>query len=57
MIYIMLLFFILLVAPRFFDMVESIQVEYGLNTTLSCNVMGNPTPDFLWIHKKTGKVL
>lgn len=35
---------------------KSIEADNGASITITCDVVGNPAPDILWIHEPNDKV-
>lgn len=42
--------------PVFRTRPKSVEADNGGSTTLTCDVVGNPSPDILWIHEPNDKV-
>lgn len=42
--------------PVFRARPKSIEADNGASITLTCDVVGNPSPDILWIHEPNDKV-
>lgn len=43
--------------PRFRIKPYSVQADLGSAVTLMCDVDGNPTPNIVWIHEDSGRVI
>lgn len=51
------LFFFLSDGPQFRHSPVSVETHYGTTEVLQCAVDGNPTPEILWIHEESDRIV
>ena len=49
--------FVLIDGPQFRHPPSSVETHYGSTEILQCDVDGNPTPEILWVHEESDKVV